>query len=481
MPHMMDQVSEYLHRSQWEEPRDLLPVDELEQRLDLVERFQTWKRTQLAAEAEPDDDEAQKQAAEWKPNRLAYTACMTMPLSLLVEKRSGTQRPELKKPAKRRTGSHERTDVDSGADSGPEESAHSAQDPPYQESKGRSQKERKKALRYDEGRCRISGSPNPEVAHLIPFSFTNSASSTDRTMKFMRAFDLFGASLRIISLISGGAGLGETDDLINLICLDRNIHSNLDKGFLGIKYLGRVDIPGQDTAEITLQVMWMPMVKAAGFSHDDLIDLDNERDEASGFAYTIQSKADTAPGHKVFKAPGWPIVSGDKFTVRRPTSDAALFVEMVKLRWHLGQLAAISGAAGDSDFIFGHDDEFEEKVRNYGRVRRQVDREMAEEALEQKNKMAAQSPSKVKPQVPARRPEPPQPSMPGDLGDITNLPIRRRPGSPSKESSPTKTPTRSLTEARTRQQTAAGSDFSEQSVQVRGRSENTPSREDDEE
>jgi hypothetical protein len=86
---MINQLSEYLkYRPEWEEPRDLLPVDELEQRLDLAEKFQTWKRKKLAEKAkkaDPDDDEAQKQAMGWKLNRLAYAACMTMPLSLLVQ------------------------------------------------------------------------------------------------------------------------------------------------------------------------------------------------------------------------------------------------------------------------------------------------------------------------------------------------------------------------------------------------------------
>jgi hypothetical protein len=74
------------------------------------------------------------------------------------------------------------------------------------------------------------------------------------------------------------------------------------------------------------------MVKAAGFSYNDLIDLDDERDKNSGLAYTIQSQAYTVPGYKVFKNPGWPIISGDKFTVQRPTGDATLFVDVIKLR-----------------------------------------------------------------------------------------------------------------------------------------------------
>lgn len=57
------------------------------------------------------------------------------------------------------------------------------------------------------------------------------------------------------------------------------------------------------------------MVKAAGFSYNDLIDLDHGRDKYSGFAYTIQSQAYTAPGYKVFKNPGWPIIYGDKYTI----------------------------------------------------------------------------------------------------------------------------------------------------------------------
>jgi hypothetical protein len=284
-------------------------------------------------------------------------------------------------------------------------------------------------------------------------------------------------------MISGDYGLGDTDSFRNMLCLERNLHANWDKGLLGIKYLGSIDIPDQKVTEVTLQVVWMPMVKALGLKCEDPIDLDYERDKTSGFAYTLKSRAETAPGYKLFKDPGWPIVSGDRFTVRRPSGRGALdFVEFIKLRWHLGLLAAISGAAEDPDFIYGQDDDFEKQVSGYGRVRRQVERERAERELEAKNRRAAQaqSPSKGKQRVPALRPETPQPSpsMPGDLGDITNLPIRRRPGSASKESSPTKTSTRSLTEASTQQQTAAGSGSSE-SVQVRGRPENRPSREDD--
>ncbi|CAG9992639.1 unnamed protein product [Clonostachys byssicola] len=417
-PDMMDQISKYLqHRPQWEEPRDLIPVDEVEQRLDLVEKYQTWKRAELAEEAEevdPDDDEAQKQAAEWKLTRLAYAACMTMPLSLLVEytkfdlyflfaseeqsskmnnpkKRSGIQQPAMKRAAKRRKGSHERTDVNSGADSATEESAQSSRDRRIQLSeKIKSDKERKKALDYDEGRCRISGSTRPGVAHIIPFSFSNSTINMERTQMFRESFNLFNASTTAASYIAGGQ-LGLTDKLFNLVCLDRNLQSNWDKGYLGIKYLAMAVIPGQGNTEITLQAVWMPMVKAAGFSYNDLIDLDDERDKYSGFAYTIQSQAGTAPGHKVFRDSGWPIVSGDKFTIRRPTDYAEGSVEMIKLRWHLGQLAAISGAVGDSDFIFGQDEVFERRVRDYGRHSRQIDREREERELEAQERRAAQS------------------------------------------------------------------------------------------
>lgn len=284
-------------------------------------------------------------------------------------KRSGAQQPTMKRAAKRRKGSRETRDVDSGADSDTEESAQSARDRRIQLSeKIKSDEKRKKALGYQEGRCRISGSTEPEVACIMPLSFTNRAIDIDRSTQFKEAFYLFGASAVTASIVSGGVGLGANDKVSNMICLDRNLHSNWDKGYLGIKYLGMADVPGQDTTEITLQVVWMPMVKAAGFSYHDLIDLDDERDEYSGFAYTTQCQADTAPGNKVFRDSGWPIISGDKFTVRRPTGSAEYFVEMIKLRWHLGLLATISGATGDSDFIFGQDEDFERQVGDYGSV-----------------------------------------------------------------------------------------------------------------
>ncbi|VUC27525.1 unnamed protein product [Clonostachys rosea] len=501
---MMEQLSDYLqHRSKWEKPRDLLPVDELELRLDLVEKFQTWKRAQLAENANEDDDPAQQKASEWKLNRLAYTALMTMPLSELKldhetnyedidgalgrvgeavrsllfapeeqssklhnpRKRSGAQQPTMRKSAKRRVGSRERMEVESGAGS--------EEDPSHQQSTNRNEKQRRLALDYDEGKCRISGSTKPEVAHIIPYSFNNASANTDRTVKFVGSFVLFGVTLLDSQRI---CTLGGTDKAWNMISLDRTLHSYWDKGYLGIKYLGTTPIPGQSTSEITLQVVWMPMVKAAGYSYSEYIDLDDERDTTKGFAYTIQSRAVTAPGHKVYKDPGWPIASGDTFIVRRPALEAQLFAEMIKLRWYLGQIAAISAAAGDPDFVFGHDEEFERAVRNYTRTRMQVERETAEEESEyEKRKEAAKSPSDVKQQRPARLPKPPHLSMPGNLGDLTNLPIRGRAGSPSKQGSPTKTPT-TLAQANVEQATAAG----EQSAQARGRSQNKPLRENEE-
>ncbi|CAI6098140.1 unnamed protein product, partial [Clonostachys chloroleuca] len=201
--------------------------------------------------------------------------------------------------SKAQKGSRETRDVDSGADSDTEESAQSARDCRIQLSeKIKSDEKRKKALGYQEGRCRISGSTEPEVACIMPLSFTNSAIDIDRSTQFKEAFYLFGASAVTASIVSGGVGLEANDKVSNMICLDRNLHSNWDKGYLGTKYLGMADFPGQDTTEITLQVVWMPMVKAAGFSYHDLIDLDDERDEYSGFAYTTQCQADTAPGNK---------------------------------------------------------------------------------------------------------------------------------------------------------------------------------------
>ncbi|KAK7213837.1 hypothetical protein V2G26_021015 [Clonostachys chloroleuca] len=94
-PEMINQLSEYLkYRPQWEEPRDLLPVDELEQRLGPAGKFQTWKRTKLvekAKKANPDDDEAQKQAMGWNLNRLAYAASTNR--SVEIEPKDSNLRP----------------------------------------------------------------------------------------------------------------------------------------------------------------------------------------------------------------------------------------------------------------------------------------------------------------------------------------------------------------------------------------------------
>lgn len=52
---------------------------------------------------------------------------------------------------------------------------------------------------------------------------------------------------------------------------------------------------------------------------------------------------------------------------KQPAVDAPLSVEMVKLRWYLGELAAISAGAGDSDFIIGDDEENERRVKSFAR------------------------------------------------------------------------------------------------------------------
>ncbi len=151
-----------------------------------------------------------------------------------------------------------------------------------------------------------------------------------------------------------------------MLCLNTQMHRWWNECRWGFKYLGLLEM-GEE-ATLTLQFHWLPSTspkKTGGKPWERPIDLQAGQGKEMVEEWNDQMKSPKEDGVGLVKAfnaaTGRPLQTGHTFQIAMAKEDAYNMSEMVKLQWACLQLATMSGAAGDPEFLIDPDDEDEEE------------------------------------------------------------------------------------------------------------------------
>ncbi|KAF5681709.1 hypothetical protein FCIRC_5435 [Fusarium circinatum] len=221
----------------------------------------------------------------------------------------------------------------------------------------RSDRLRDECLDLDDGCCVVTGASNPHVCHIVPFAWSKNEKSVEITKRFVPALelviDLQPPELLFEAMSKLQEGVGCTDRLWNL------------DGFV----------------EIHLQFVWMPR-NISQFATKQIA-LDQQAHPSTSLSaglnhhyggQTMKPCSDLSCNEcqairkvKAYDITNRPIVNGQIIVVKRRKEDAPLFEAMIKIQYAIIRAAAISGGAlapgelRDEDLDEGEAGEIEEE------------------------------------------------------------------------------------------------------------------------
>ncbi|KAG5803895.1 hypothetical protein H9Q74_011284 [Fusarium xylarioides] len=231
----------------------------------------------------------------------------------------------------------------------------------------------------DQHRCIVTGLTDPQVCHIVPFAWNQDQEHLEKTRKILGKVDTFvfprnadahETSMEIIN------GIKSSDKPWNLLCLSPQLHTWWGKAFFGLKYDSATlceDDP--DYSIISLQFVWMPSnVKAMA---TDQIDLNVQRDPSTALGSYLNHRYGQGPlsacmtrdcatcqetqGVKCHDiSSNRPVESGTIVKVKRLTKDRHLLEHVIKLQWSIISAAALSGGPLIGDDCVSSDSEEEE-------------------------------------------------------------------------------------------------------------------------
>ncbi|KAH6955654.1 hypothetical protein BKA56DRAFT_563545 [Ilyonectria sp. MPI-CAGE-AT-0026] len=234
----------------------------------------------------------------------------------------------------------------------------------------RDRAERDKCYNQDHGRCVVTGLSNPHVCHIIPYTWNNTAYRHQRASWFTLALTLVSPRNPYLHVLQ--QGIGSSDKAWNMVSLSPLLHFWWLKGFFAFKCMGITPVDGSDNlSEITLQFRWMPRSPnpdASRFikqdeqpdaNRDFLSKLTHYYSDACGVEGCIDCPHTAAiAAHNI--ETDHRIVSGDLIKVRRNTDVAERFKSMIDIQWALICAAAMSGAAQAPELLGVDDVEYYE-------------------------------------------------------------------------------------------------------------------------
>ncbi|KAF7550901.1 hypothetical protein G7Z17_g5409 [Cylindrodendrum hubeiense] len=172
------------------------------------------------------------------------------------------------------------------------------------------------------------------------------------------------------------ADVGSSDKAWNMIALSPLLHSWWSKGYFAFKYVGTTPVKDHDNlSEITLQFRWMP--RSPNPNGTRMIKLEDQRDPKKSLldGLTHYYGDDISPpcgaecpdcqhtAHVGIHSleTNHRICSGDLIRVRRDTQFAFEFKSMIELQWGFICAAALSGAARAPEFLRRLEDDEDEE------------------------------------------------------------------------------------------------------------------------
>ncbi|KAF5004685.1 hypothetical protein FDECE_8827 [Fusarium decemcellulare] len=369
--------------SEFEWPRDMIPMDELELRYTIMEKIRQGQRFV-------------RRTTDWNFSRLQLSVLKLLPLDDL-------QRTDIvciytfrlffddmnkfvynflpKDRVFSDTASSTVTSKWPQEDSAPVSNNDSQQGPNKsgsEEKIDRSCTERANCLALDNYLCVVTKTADPHVCHIIPFAWNDREPNRRRTESLSALMSAlfvgFGQEVNALgALIKLFSGLGTSDKPFNMVAMTPTLHELWKKGCFALKWFATSPSDHPGLTDIKLQFIWMPWSPVRDATQVAL--LEDEKDEKkcllSGLNHFCGpqgppsgcdpnckhcAKVNTVPGI-VHPHTARPIESGTIIFVTRPSDMVEDFKVMIDLQYVLIRAAAISGAAQAPELLAPGTDE----------------------------------------------------------------------------------------------------------------------------
>lgn len=212
-----------------------------------------------------------------------------------------------------------------------------------------------KARARDHKACALTGEIPIDVAHIYPNGLISSH-NPDRISNFWKVLPAFWSPEQIRAweakiFRDPQHPLKPFDHCFNLICLNKDIHSMWNDGFLAFRPLGYHD----EMRKLDIQVFWQPN---QGHRLNDRIPITKKAISSGGLART--SRFDGVLTRRIAVGDEAEYVrSGHIFTLSThdPIDHPLPSKELLEMQWHINRVVSLSGAAGTAEFEVDSDDD----------------------------------------------------------------------------------------------------------------------------
>ncbi|CAK7563928.1 MAG: hypothetical protein SEPTF4163_001810 [Sporothrix epigloea] len=209
----------------------------------------------------------------------------------------------------------------------------------------------RKAKDRDGHMCILTGTDNPEAAHIYPFSAGPAAGRT----KYITMLVCFWGKEKADAWSRQYCATSVTDSAKNLLCLNSQLHF-----WWGTCRLALRPIRTLDPCTIKLQLHWLrrsrtkPTAPLSG-TFDDIHLLCGGEDDLETWG----------PQPVAYRKSGLPLQTGQIFTIRAESPEDLPSFELLDMQWNLLRVAAMSGAAEAEDAPPEEEDDDDEYGGHY--------------------------------------------------------------------------------------------------------------------
>ncbi|CAK7565231.1 MAG: hypothetical protein SEPTF4163_003143 [Sporothrix epigloea] len=209
----------------------------------------------------------------------------------------------------------------------------------------------KRAKERDGHKCILTGTDNPEAAHIYPFS----AGPASGRSKYIEMLVSFWGKEKADAWSRQYCAASVTESAKNLLCLNSQLHF-----WWGMCRLALRPIRTLDPCAIKLQLHWLrrsrtrPTAPLSGTS-DDIRLLCGGEDDLETWG----------PQPVAHRKSGLPLRTGQIFTIRAENPEDLPSFELLDMQWNLLRVAAMSGAAEAEDVPPEEEDEDDEYGEHY--------------------------------------------------------------------------------------------------------------------
>ncbi|KJZ72685.1 hypothetical protein HIM_07877 [Hirsutella minnesotensis 3608] len=386
----VDQCREFLiDRPPFQKPTNIMPVDEYEARFQLAKEF---------------EKKCQEKNPKFQINRIMLSTMMVAPLAKL---RDLVSQPKDSPTELMATFSGQEIHILLEAFfRGPQKAAAlgSALSTPASAGKRkvsgdrrrigdddgplhRNQEQAGRCRLRDNNKCILTGQHDPDVCHIVPFSWTETTSNSVMMREYLNWPTNFlftqGEAPDPTNLCRDA---GSADWVWNLICLSPVAHRAWSRAFFGLEYQGKWEVPDKDQRAmkiaargsatggrlrpragsskakdeemklgvVQLKFHWLRrgLPQKSGQTFRSRVDLEKEAIYENSFLSQLKDNLRT-----LHFPSGRRIASGHVFEVEMALVDVPHFIGVIRYQWALNKIAAMSGFAETLELDEDDDDE----------------------------------------------------------------------------------------------------------------------------